>query len=204
MIVYLRFIKPVLGYIIAILGTIVLSPLMLVVAILIKLESPGPVLFKQKRIGKDKCRFMVYKFRTMRVDTPSDMPTHLLQDPKAFITKIGAFLRKSSLDELPQLFNILKGDMLLVGPRPALYNQADLEAARDIVGANALKPGITGYAQVMGRDELPIAVKAGYDGDYVKRVSFLFDIKVIFMTFGVVLHAKGVSEGGPTAKVQED
>ena len=201
---YLKFVKPVLGYLLALIGTILLSPLMLVIAILIKLESKGPVLFKQKRIGKHKRRFMVYKFRTMRVDTPKDMPTHLLQDPTAFITKIGAFLRKSSLDELPQLFNILKGDMLLIGPRPALFNQYDLEKARDSYGANALKPGITGYAQVMGRDELPILIKARYDGDYVKRVSFIFDIKIIIMTFGAVLFARGVSEGGPQAKAQED
>jgi len=155
---------------------------MLIVAIIIKLDSKGPVLFKQDRIGKNKKIFKVYKFRTMRVDTPNNVPTHMLDNPDFYITKIGKFLRKTSLDELPQLLNILKGNMAFVGPRPALYNQDDLVALRDKYHANDIKPGLTGLAQVKGRDELPIKIKAQYDGEYIKKLSIWFDIKICFMT----------------------
>ena len=180
-----------------------LSPLLGLIALLVKSGSKGPVLFKQRRIGKDKSEFFIYKFRTMRTDTPKDVPTHLLADPEAFITPIGRFLRKSSLDELPQLFNILKGEMSFIGPRPALWNQDDLIEARENqaskygISANALKPGITGWAQVSGRDELPIGVKADYDGYYAKNVGFLLDLKILWMTLYSVFTAKGVSEGRP-------
>jgi len=199
---YLR-IKQLLDYIFSFLLTVVLSPILLLIAIIIKLDSKGPVLFKQKRIGKDCTEFDVFKFRSMRTDTPSDLPTHLFQNPESFITKSGKFLRKSSLDELPQLFNILKGEMSFIGPRPALWNQYDLIDARKKqaekygIDANAVKPGITGWAQVNGRDELPIEVKADYDGYYVSHLSFFLDIKILFLTVFSVITSKGVSEGGP-------
>ena len=196
-------IKQMMDYIFSFILTIVLSPILLIIAIVIKLDSKGPVLFKQKRVGKDCTEFEVYKFRSMRTDTPADMPTHLFQNPESFITKSGKFLRKSSLDELPQLFNILKGEMSFIGPRPALWNQYDLIQARKNqlvkygVDANTLKPGITGWAQVNGRDELPIEVKADLDGYYAKNIGFIFDMKILFMTFSSVVTSKGVSEGGP-------
>lgn len=165
------------------------------IALAIKLEDGGSVFFKQRRIGINKSEFYIYKFRTMREDTPKDVPTHLLQNPESCITGIGAFLRKSSLDELPQIINILKGEMSFVGPRPALYNQYDLIEQRDKVGANSVTPGLTGWAQVNGRDELPIDVKAAYDGEYVKRMSLLFDIEIIVKTVFSVFTAKGVREG---------
>lgn len=177
-------------------GVIVASPLLLGVALWIKLDSPGPVLFLQKRIGKDKRCFNIYKFRTMRTDTPKDVPTHLLRDPAAFITRSGRFLRKTSLDELPQLFNVLKGEMSLIGPRPALWNQYDLIAERDKYGANALMPGVTGWAQVNGRDELPIAAKARLDGEYAQKLSFGMDCRCFFRTIAAVLRRDGVVEGG--------
>lgn len=176
-------------------GIVILFPLLLILAILIKLESPGPVLFKQKRIGINKSTFMIYKFRTMRTDTPKDMPTHLLENPDKFITKIGKFLRKSSLDELPQIFNIFKGQMSVVGPRPALWNQDDLIKERDIYNANSILPGLTGWAQVNGRDELPIPVKAKYDGYYVENCSFSLDLKTFWFTIRNVITTKGVVEG---------
>lgn len=166
-----------------------------VISVVIFVEDRGPVLFKQRRIGKDKKEFYIYKFRTMKMNTPKDVPTHLLEDPKAYITKAGAFLRKSSLDELPQLFNILKGEMSIVGPRPALYNQYDLIAERDKYGANSVTPGLTGHAQINGRDELPIEVKAKFDGEYVDNMSVLTDIKIILKTIVAVIKSDGVKEG---------
>lgn len=175
---------------------LVLSPALLLLCIAIKMDSRGPVLFKQKRVGIHKTYFPIYKFRTMRIDTPKDMPTHMLANPDQYITKAGHFLRKSSLDELPQLFNILKGDMSFVGPRPALWNQDDLVAERDKYGANDVLPGLTGWAQINGRDELEIPVKAKLDGEYVKRMSFAFDLRCFLGTFVSVLKADGVYEGG--------
>ena len=152
--------------------------------------------FRQKRVGIGKRHFQILKFRTMRIDTPHDMPTHLLHDPEQYITRMGRFLRKTSLDELPQLFNILAGDMSVIGPRPALWNQDDLIAERDKYGANDVKPGLTGWAQINGRDELPIPVKAKLDGEYVQRLGFLFDCKCFFGTITSVLRHDGVVEGG--------
>ncbi len=171
------------------------SPVLLAIVLTIKLTSKGPIIFKQCRIGKDKREFNIYKFRSMYIDTPKDIPTHLLESPERFITPIGRFLRKTSLDELPQLFNILKGDMSFVGPRPALYNQYDLIALRDQADVNKAMPGITGWAQVNGRDELPIPVKVQYDKFYVENRSFRLDIKIIFMTFYNGVRGKGVVEG---------
>lgn len=159
------------------------------------MDSPGPIFFKQKHVGKDKEFFDIYKFRTMRSDTPSDMPTHLLGDPAAFITNSGAFLRKTSLDELPQLINIIKGEMAVIGPRPALWNQDDLVAERDKYNANDVLPGLTGWAQVNGRDELPIPIKAKLDGEYIEKMSFAMDVKCFFLTIKSVISSDGVSEG---------
>ena len=175
---------------------LVLSPVLGVISLAIKLESPGPVLFKQKRIGKDKELFEIWKFRSMRTDTPKDVPTHMLADPDKYITKTGKFLRKTSLDELPQIFNILKGEMSIIGPRPALWNQDDLIAERDKYNANSVTPGLTGWAQINGRDELEIPVKAKLDGDYVKKMSFGMDVKCFLGTIGSVLASDGVVEGG--------
>lgn len=173
---------------------------MLIIAIAIKLDSKGPVLFKQKRVGKNKKYFMIYKFRSMYVDAPSDMPTHLLKNPKAMITKVGGFLRKTSLDELPQLFNIFKGEMAIVGPRPALWNQYDLIEERDKYGANDIRPGLTGWAQINGRDELEIDEKSRLDGYYVQNMSFVLDLKCFFGTFLTVVKSEGVIEGGTGQK----
>lgn len=175
---------------------VVLSPALLALSAAIKLDSRGPVLFKQKRVGIHKTYFSIYKFRTMRIDTPKDTPTHLLADPDQYITRMGHFLRRSSLDELPQLFNILKGDMSFVGPRPALWNQYDLVAEREKYGANDVPPGLTGWAQINGRDELEIPVKAKLDGQYVKRMGFWFDVRCFLGTFHAVANADGVVEGG--------
>ncbi len=193
---YKHCLKRVIDFILSLLGLVVLSPVLLVIAIAIKLDSKGPVFFKQKRVGIHKTNFNIYKFRTMYTDTPKDMPTHLLNNPDAFITKVGGFLRKTSLDELPQLINILKGEMAVIGPRPALYNQEDLIAERDKYGANDVRPGLTGLAQINGRDELEIDEKARLDGKYVKHLSFLMDIKCFFGTFSSVLKHEGVVEGG--------
>lgn len=189
-------IKQLFDYILSFCLTVVLSPLLILLAIIIKLDSRGPVLFKQKRIGKNNIEFDIYKFRTMRTDTPKDLPTHLFNNAENFITKSGAFLRKSSLDELPQLFNILKGEMSFIGPRPALWNQYDLIEARKVLCADQIKPGITGWAQINGRDELPIEKKATLDGFYRNNVSFILDIKILFKTVFSVLKREGVSEGG--------
>lgn len=193
---YRRYVKRLLDIILSAAGTVVLSPLFLIIAAAIKIEDPGPVFFRQKRIGIHKTTFNIMKFRSMRVDTPRDMPTHLLSDPQRWITKIGGFLRKTSLDELPQILQILSGKMSIVGPRPALWNQYDLIAERDKYGANDVTPGLTGWAQVMGRDELEIKDKARYDGEYAQNISFAFDVKIFFMTIGSVLRHKGVVEGG--------
>ena len=179
---------------IALISLIVLSPLFLAVAILIKLESKGPIFFKQERIGKDNINFTIYKFRSMRTDTP-DVATHLLDNPDIFITKIGGFLRKTSLDELPQLINILKGDMLFVGPRPALYNQYDLRDLRTEQGVHVLYPGVSGWAQVNGRDELEIPDKVEFDRQYLESRNILLDIKIVFMTLFKVFKSEGVVEG---------
>jgi O-antigen biosynthesis protein WbqP len=173
----------------------------LIISVLIKLGSKGPVFFKQKRIGKNKQEFYILKFRTMRTDAPKDMPTHMLQNPEVFITKTGNFLRKTSLDELPQIINILKGDMSIIGPRPALWNQYDLIAERDRYGANDIYPGLSGWAQINGRDELPIEVKAKLDGEYVERMSFGFDCRCFFGTIVSVLKHDGVVEGGTRAMI---
>lgn len=186
----------------ALLGLIILSPVFLILIIAIKLDSPGPVLFRQKRVGLHKSYFSILKFRTMRTDTPKDMPTHLLKDPEQYITKVGKFLRKTSLDELPQILNILKGDMAVVGPRPALWNQEDLVAERDKYGANDVRPGLTGWAQINGRDELEIPVKAKFDGEYVKRMGFGMDCRCFFGTFLSVLRGDGVVEGGTGAMAE--
>ena len=175
---------------------LVLWPVFVIIAVSIKLDSPGPVLFRQKRVGKDKRHFYILKFRTMKSDTPKDMPTHLLEDPDIFVTKSGSFLRSTSLDELPQIFNILKGDMSIIGPRPALWNQYDLIDERDKYGANDILPGLTGWAQINGRDELPIDVKARLDGEYVKKMGFLFDVKCFWGTIISVLKKDGFVEGG--------
>lgn len=192
---YRHFFKRLLDFLLSLAGTVLLSPVLAVLAVWVKCSSPGPVLFKQKRVGKGKSYFQIYKFRSMRSDTPKDMPTHLLENPQAFITPAGRFLRKTSLDELPQLFNILKGEMSVVGPRPALWNQDDLVAEREKYGANDCVPGLTGYAQVHGRDELPIPEKAALDGYYAQHLSFWLDVKIFFRTIGSVLHHEGVVEG---------
>ena len=181
---------------------VVLSPVLGLLALAIKLDSKGPVLFKQKRVGKDKELFEIYKFRTMRTDTPSDMPTHMLKDPNQFITKTGKLLRKTSLDELPQIFNIFIGKMSIIGPRPALWNQDDLIAERDKYHANDVTPGLTGWAQINGRDELEIDVKAKFDGDYVNEMGLKMDIKCFLATIGSVLLGDGVVEGG-TGELEE-
>jgi len=194
-VIYKKGLKQIVDCIFAIVGLVVSSPLFLLLIICIKLDSKGPVLFKQRRIGKGKKEFYILKFRTMRIDTPKDMPTHLLEDPEMYITKVGKFLRKTSLDELPQIINIIKGEMSIIGPRPALWNQYDLIKERDKYGANDVTPGLTGWAQINGRDELPIDVKAKLDGEYVEKLSPLFDLKVFFMTIKSVLKSEGVKEG---------
>ena len=201
---YKNFLKRVLDFFMCLLGIVVLSPIFLILAIIIKLTSPGPILFKQKRVGKNKSHFNILKFRTMRTDTPKDCPTHLLSNPDQYITKIGKFMRKTSLDELPQLFNILKGDMAIIGPRPALWNQYDLIEERDKYKANDIKPGLTGWAQINGRDELEIDVKAALDGEYVEKMSFLFDCKCFFGTITSVLKSDGVVEGGTGEMKKEE
>ena len=193
---YKKFGKRLIDILLSACGILVLSPVLLVLVIAIKLDSPGPVLFKQKRVGIHKTHFHILKFRTMRIDTPRDTPTHLLENPEQWITKVGGFLRKTSLDELPQIFNIFAGHMSVIGPRPALWNQFDLIAERDKYGANDVLPGLTGWAQINGRDELPIDVKARLDGEYVRNLSFAFDVKCFFGTIVSVLKHDGVVEGG--------
>lgn len=187
-----RLIDLFLGIIILIL----ISPILLIISIAIKLDSKGPILFKQKRFKKDQQFFNILKFRTMRCDTPSDVPTHLLKDPMCYITRVGKFLRKTSLDELPQIFNIISGEMSFVGPRPALWNQTDLIELREERGANSVPVGLTGWAQINGRDELPLEKKADYDGEYSKKRSLWFDFLCFVGSFTAVLRRKGVLEGG--------
>lgn len=200
---YRKGIKRGIDFILALGGLIVLSPIFIILCIWIKLDSKGPVLFKQKRIGINKTYFNILKFRTMYIDTPSDMPTHMLDNPDQFITKAGKFLRKTSLDELPQIINILKGEMAVIGPRPALWNQYDLIEERDRYQANDVRPGLTGWAQINGRDELEIPVKARLDGEYIERISFLFDLKCFFGTVASVLKHDGVVEG-KTGKMEKE
>lgn len=193
---YCKFLKRIVDLILSLCALIVLSPLFLLVCLAIKIDSPGPIFFKQRRIGKNKEEFLILKFRSMRTGAPKNQPTHLLKDANAHITRVGNFLRKTSIDELPQLVNIIMGQMSIVGPRPALYNQYDLIAKRDKVGANDVRPGLTGWAQVNGRDELPIDVKARFDGEYIQKMSLLFDVKCILRTFKSVSTADGIAEGG--------
>lgn len=192
---YLK-IKRLIDIVLSLIGLILLSPIFLILIIAIKLDSKGPVLFKQKRVGLNKTHFNILKFRTMKIDTPKDTPTHLLENPEQYITRVGKFLRKTSLDELPQIWNIFIGQMSIIGPRPALWNQYDLIAERDKYGANDVPPGLTGWAQINGRDELPIEVKAKLDGEYVENISFWMDVKCFFLTIVSVLKSDGVVEGG--------
>lgn len=197
---YRHLFKRVLDILISFIGILVLLIPMMIIAIIIKLDTPGPVIFKQRRVGKSKTYFMIYKFRSMRTDVPPDTPTHLLKNSQSYMTTWQRFMRIASFDELPQFFNILKGDMSIVGPRPALWNQFDLIAERDKYGANDVLPGLTGLAQISGRDELPIPKKAEMDGDYVKHISFFTDLKCFFGTISAVITRKGFIEG----KHQED
>lgn len=194
------YVKRAIDMVLSFVGLVILAPVFLLLALAVKLDSKGPVFFKQKRVGIHKRYFYILKFRTMRTDTPKDMPTHLLQNPEQYITKTGRFLRKTSLDELPQIINILKGDMSIIGPRPALWNQEDLIAERDKYGANDVPVGLSGWAQINGRDELPIVDKARLDGEYVERMGFLFDCKCFFGTIASVLKSDGVVEGGTKGK----
>ncbi|MCL2400581.1 MAG: sugar transferase [Defluviitaleaceae bacterium] len=189
------YVKRLGDFILSLGGIIFMSPLLLLLVLFIKLDSKGPILFCQKRVGINKSHFMIYKFRTMRIDTPKDTPTHLLKSPDQYITRAGKFLRRTSLDELPQLFNIIRGDMSVIGPRPALWNQYDLIEERDKYGANDIRPGLSGWAQVNGRDELPIPIKANLDGVYVKQMGFKMDCKIFFMTIVTAIGGKGLSEG---------
>ena len=193
---YKKFIKRLLDIIISGMAIPMLALPMAVIAIIVKLDSKGPVLFKQKRVGKNKTYFMMPKFRTMYTETPANMPTHMLSDPTRWITKSGRILRKTSLDELPQIFSIFIGKMSIIGPRPALWNQDDLIAERDLYGANDVRPGLTGWAQVNGRDELEIPLKAKLDGEYVEKLSFSMDVKCFYKTVVSVLKSDGVVEGG--------
>lgn len=197
---YKKVFKRLLDFLLSFIALVVLSPVFLILAVLIKLDSKGPVFFRQKRVGRYKTHFMILKFRTMKADTPQDVPTHLLKDPASRITKMGAFLRRTSLDELPQIFNILSGKMSIIGPRPALWNQDDLIAERDRYKANEVVPGLTGYAQINGRDELPITVKAELDGFYAQHLSFGLDVKIFVKTILSVLKGSGVVEGNQNTK----
>lgn len=196
---YLK-IKRSIDFIVALIGIIILAPLFIFLIIVIKLDSSGPVFFKQKRVGIHKKHFNILKFRTMRIDTPKDTPTHLLENPDKWITKVGSFLRKTSLDELPQIINILCGDMAIVGPRPALWNQYDLIEERDKYCANNVPVGLTGWAQINGRDKLGIDDKAKLDGEYASKIGFLMDIRCFLGTILNVLKSDGVLEGGTGMK----
>ncbi|MTW88002.1 sugar transferase [Virgibacillus dakarensis] len=200
---YLKF-KRLIDFVLSLFALIILSPIFLILILAIKLDSKGPVLFKQKRIGIHKNHFYILKFRTMRIDTPKDTPTHLLADPEQYITRMGKFLRKTSLDELPQIWNIFVGQMSIIGPRPSLWNQYDLIEERDKYGVNDVKPGLTGWAQINGRDELPIEVKAKLDGEYVERMSFRFDVKCFVGTVVSVVKRDGVVEGGTGSTTEKE
>jgi O-antigen biosynthesis protein WbqP len=191
-------------FILSLMGLIILSPIFLVLIIAIKFDSKGPVLFKQKRVGINKTHFNILKFRTMRIDTPKDTPTHLLENPEQYITKMGKFLRKTSLDELPQIWNIFVGQMSIIGPRPALWNQYDLIDERDKYRANDVPPGLTGWAQINGRDELPIDVKSKLDGEYVNQISLWMDVKCFFGTIVSVVKSDGVVEGATGTKAKKE
>ncbi|MBM6966301.1 sugar transferase [Massilimicrobiota timonensis] len=197
---YRNYIKRMIDFILSSVGIVVLIPFWIVIGIAIKMDDPGPIFFKQKRIAKDKNGekqfFQIYKYRSMKMCTPHDTPTHLLENPEQYITRVGGFLRKTSLDELPQIFNIWKGEMSIIGPRPALWNQNDLYEERAKYNANDVLPGLTGWAQINGRDELEIDVKARLDGEYVKKCSFVMDVKCFFGTIFSVLRSDGVVEGG--------
>ena len=199
-----KFFKRTLDIVLSFLGMLVLSPFFLLLVLAIKLDSKGPVLFKQKRVGLHKKHFYILKFRTMRIDTPKDTPTHLLENTEQWITKVGKFLRKTSLDELPQIWNIFVGDMSIIGPRPALWNQYDLIEERDRYGANDVLPGLTGWAQIHGRDELPISKKAELDGYYVQHLSFGLDVRCFFGTIKSVVKSEGVVEGGTRNMEKKD
>lgn len=197
------YIKRGIDFLISLLGLIVLSPVFLAVIIAIKLDSPGPIFFKQRRIGIYKSEFYILKFRTMYINTPQDTPTHLLSNPNQYITKVGGWLRRTSLDELPQIFNIVKGEMAIVGPRPALWNQYDLIKERDLYGANDVPVGLTGWAQINGRDELQIPVKAKLDGEYAQNMGPILDLKCFMGTIFSVLKSDGILEGGTGMQVKE-
>ena len=201
---YRKYVKRAIEVVLSGCGIVVLSPVYLAVAAAIKLDDPGPVFFKQKRVGLHKTHFEILKFRTMKMETPHDMPTHLLENPEQYITRVGKVLRKSSLDELPQIFQIFTGKMSIIGPRPALWNQFDLIEERDKYGANDVRPGLSGWAQINGRDELPIEVKARLDGEYVEKMSFGFDVKCFLGTITSVLKSEGVVEGGTGAMEKEN
>ena len=194
---YRTFFKRLLDIILSGCAIVILSPLLLVIAIAIKIDDPGPVLFRQKRVGIHKTHFSIMKFRTMKMDTPKDTPTHLLENPEQYITKVGKFLRKSSLDELPQIFQIFTGKMSIIGPRPALWNQFDLIAERDKYGANDVRPGLSGWAQVNGRDYLSrdLEKKARRDGEYARHITFWFDLKCFLLTLVKVINRQGIVEG---------
>lgn len=193
---YQKYAKRLIDLLLSACAIVVLSPVYLLICLAIVADDPGPVFFRQKRVGIHKTHFWILKFRTMKVSTPKDVPTHLLENPEQYITRVGKFLRKTSLDELPQIFQIFTGKMAIIGPRPALWNQFDLIAERDKYGANDVRPGLTGWAQINGRDELPIDVKARFDGEYVENLSFAFDCKCFFGTIRSVLKSEGVVEGG--------
>lgn len=193
--IYQKRIKKILDKMIALAACIILAPLYIMIGISIKLDSPGSIMFCQKRVGIYKTYFSIYKFRTMRTNAPKECPTHVLSDPQKYITRVGKFLRKTSLDELPQLFNVLQGNMSLVGPRPALWNQFDLINEREKYGANDIMPGITGWAQINGRDEIAIEKKAELDGYYAKNIGFWLDIKCLFLTVSKVIKREGIKEG---------
>ena len=201
--IYRTTIKRLLDIILSACGILLLSPLFLILMLAVYIDDPGPFFFRQKRVGIHQSTFYLWKFRSMKVSTPKDVPTHLLENPEQYITRVGRFLRKTSLDELPQIFQIFTGSMSIVGPRPALWNQFDLIEERDRYGANDVRPGLTGWAQINGRDELSIAEKARYDGEYVARLSFAFDVKCFFGTFGKVLRLEDVVEGAHDEKQEE-
>ena len=200
---YTRYAKRWIDFILALIGLIVLSPVFLLVSLAIWLDDPGPVMFTQKRFGINKQFFTLHKFRSMKMSAPHDTPTHLLSNPEQYITRVGRFIRKSSLDELPQIWDILVGSMSIIGPRPALWNQEDLIRERDRYDANALRPGLTGWAQINGRDELPIEVKARLDGEYAQNISFAMDVKCFLGTISAVLNHQGYVEGGSSPRVEE-
>ena len=200
---YQKFGKRFLDIVLSGCGIVVLAPVYLILAAAIKMDDPGPVFFRQKRVGIHKTHFQILKFRTMKMCTPKDTPTHLLENPQQYITRVGGVLRKLSLDELPQIFQIFTGEMSIIGPRPALWTQFDLIEERDKYGANDVRPGLTGWAQINGRDELPIDVKARFDGEYVQNLSFAFDCKCFFGTIASVLRSDGVVEGG-TGRLEKE